>query len=113
VSAAGVLRGRLLCPRPDEARVDEIADGLVRFDEAGRITAVEPAGASSVPESFPGAVLLPGFVDAHVHFPQTRVLGSASGPLLPWLERSVFPEEARSSRRATTRRRWRWSSVTR
>lgn len=99
MSAAGVLRGRLLCPRPDEARVDEIADGLVRFDEAGRITAVEPAGASLVPESFPGAVLLPGFVDAHVHFPQTRVLGSASGPLLPWLERSVFPEEGKFAAR--------------
>ena len=40
-------------------------------------------------------MLLPGFVDTHVHFPQTRVIGSASGPLLQWLERSVFPEEAR------------------
>jgi guanine deaminase len=96
VSAAAVLRGRLLCPRPEEARVDEVADGLVTIDERGRIAAVEVAGADcEVKESFPGAVLLPGFVDSHVHFPQTRVLGSASGPLLPWLERSVFPEEAR------------------
>lgn len=93
---AAVLRGRLLCPRADEARVDEVADGLIRIDADGRIAAVEVVtGACEVPETFPGAVLLPGFVDAHVHFPQTRVLGSASGPLLPWLERSVFPEEAR------------------
>ena len=25
----------------------------------------------------------PGFVDGHIHFPQTRIVGSASGPLLP------------------------------
>ncbi len=90
------LRGRLLCPRADEPRVDVIADGLLEFDEQGTITAVGPAPADcDEPESYPGAALLPGFVDAHVHFPQTRILGSASGPLLPWLERSVFPEEAR------------------
>ena len=90
MNLARVLRGRLLCPRPEVARVDEVADGLVRI-AAGE--AVQ--GACEVAETYPGAVLLPGFVDAHVHFPQTRVLGSASGPLLPWLERSVFPEEAR------------------
>jgi guanine deaminase len=40
-------------------------------------------------------VLAPGFVDTHLHYPQTRVIGSASGPLLEWLEKTVFPEEAR------------------
>ena len=93
---ARVLRGRLLCPRPEEPRVDLLADGLLVIDAAGKIVSVGPAPLDcDEPESYPGAVLLPGFVDAHVHFPQTRILGSASGPLLPWLERSVFPEEAR------------------
>lgn len=97
---ARVLRGRLLCPHADAPRVTRIADGLVEIGDDGRIAAVGPAPADcEVPESFPGAVLLPGFVDAHVHFPQTRVIGSASGPLLPWLERSVFPEEARFAER--------------
>jgi guanine deaminase len=45
-------------------------------------------------------VLLPGFVDAHVHYPQTRIVGRASGPLLPWLATSTFPEEARFADRA-------------
>ena len=77
-----MLRGRMLCPRADEPRVDLIADGLLVIDEAGRITSAGPAPADcEEPESYPGAVLLPGFVDAHVHFPQTRILGSASGPL--------------------------------
>lgn len=89
------LRGRLLCPRPDGG-VSELLDGLVEIDPAGRITAVGPAPADcAVPVTRPGAVWCPGFVDTHIHFPQTRVLGSASGPLLDWLDRTVFPEEAR------------------
>ncbi|KNX36024.1 guanine deaminase [Luteipulveratus halotolerans] len=40
-------------------------------------------------------VLLPGFVDTHVHFPQVRVIGSLGMPLLDWLEHVALPEEAR------------------
>lgn len=42
-----------------------------------------------------GGVLLPGFVDTHVHFPQVRVLGGLGLPLLEWLDRIALPEEAR------------------
>jgi len=38
-------------------------------------------------------IIVPGFIDAHVHFPQTRVLGAYGNALLEWLEMSVFPEE--------------------
>jgi guanine deaminase len=90
------LRGRALCPRAGEARFDLLEDVLIEIDAAGRIRAAGPAPRECpVPETHSGAVLVPGFVDTHIHFPQTRVLGSASGPLLEWLERSVFPEEAR------------------
>jgi guanine deaminase len=96
-----LLRGRALCPRAHEPRFDEVADALIEIDPEGRISAVAPAPPDCrVPETHPGAVLLPGFVDTHIHFPQTRMIGSASGPLLEWLERSVFPEEARFARRA-------------
>jgi guanine deaminase len=40
-------------------------------------------------------LLLPGFVDAHVHFPQVRVMGGLGMTLLDWLERNTLPEEAR------------------
>lgn len=40
-------------------------------------------------------LVLPGFVDTHVHFPQVRMIGSLGMPLLEWLERSALPEEAR------------------
>jgi guanine deaminase len=94
------LRGRLLAPRADEPRFDLLPDALVDVDAAGRIREVIPAPAGcAIPETHPGAVILPGFVDTHIHFPQTRVIGSASGPLLEWLQRSVFPEEARFAER--------------
>ncbi len=72
------------------------ADVVIEIDARGHIAAVTPAGPDcAIAETWPGAVILPGFVDAHVHYPQTRIIGSASGPLLPWLAASVFPEESR------------------
>jgi len=46
-------------------------------------------------EHFPGRVIAPGFVDLHVHYPQTNVIGSPAEGLLPWLENYTFPEEKR------------------
>jgi guanine deaminase len=40
-------------------------------------------------------LVLPGFVDTHVHYPQVRMIGALGMPLLDWLERSALPEEAR------------------
>jgi guanine deaminase len=91
----------VLCPRADEPRFDELADAAIELDAEGRILSVGHAAPDCpLPETHPGAVLLPGFVDTHVHFPQLRVMGSASGPLLEWLQRSIFPEEARFAERA-------------
>ncbi|MCX4246726.1 guanine deaminase [Paraliomyxa miuraensis] len=91
-----IVRGRVLTPAPYERKLVEWPDALVEVDADGRITAVSEAPADCpVPPTWPGAVIVPGLVDTHLHFPQTRILGSASGPLLPWLETSVFPEEAR------------------
>jgi guanine deaminase len=40
-------------------------------------------------------ILLPGFVDCHVHYPQIGVIGSMGLELLDWLESRCLPEEAR------------------
>lgn len=37
--------------------------------------------------------ILPGFVDAHIHFPQYRMLASHGANLLDWLTKFTFPEE--------------------
>jgi len=85
----------VLAPDPDHRRITLWPDAVIEIDEAGRISALTAAPADcELSETWPGAVVLPSFVDCHLHYPQTRILGSASGPLLPWLERSVFPEEA-------------------
>jgi guanine deaminase len=88
-------RARVLTPR-DEDRYELLEDAFVALDGA-RIAAVRPYGGEAVDEDLRADVLVPGFVDAHVHFPQTRIVGRATGPLLDWLERSTFPEEARFS----------------
>jgi guanine deaminase len=40
-------------------------------------------------------LVLPGFIDTHVHYPQMRCIGALGMPLLEWLERCALPEEAR------------------
>lgn len=42
-----------------------------------------------------GQLIAPGFIDLHVHYPQTDVIGSPADGLLPWLEHYTFPHEAR------------------
>ena len=46
-------------------------------------------------EHLPGAIIAPGFVDLHIHFPQVDVIGSPAAGLLPWLENYTFPHESR------------------
>ena len=40
-------------------------------------------------------MLVPGFIDTHVHFPQIRAIGGLGMPLLDWLERCALPEESK------------------
>jgi guanine deaminase len=42
----------------------------------------------------PGRLIVPGFVDAHVHYPQTDRIAAHGVQLLEWLERHIFPAEA-------------------
>ena len=48
-------------------------------------------------EHLPGRIIAPGFIDLHIHFPQTDVIGSPAAGLLPWLETYTFPHESRFS----------------
>ena len=70
-----------------------IEDGLIRA--AGPEDAVRAAhpGAPVTPHG--DALIVPGFVDAHAHYPQTGIVASWGERLTRWLERYTFPEEAR------------------
>jgi len=46
-------------------------------------------------EHLPGRIIAPGFVDLHIHYPQTDVIGAPAEGLLPWLENYTFPHESR------------------
>jgi guanine deaminase len=95
------IRGSILRPHADSTRFDFMSDAIMTLDHMGVIASLELAVTEcDIPETMPGCVWMPGFVDTHIHFPQTRVIGSASGPLLQWLETSIFPEEARFKTRA-------------
>lgn len=56
-------------------------------DVLGRL----PAGTQVVDRC--GKLLLPGFVDCHIHYPQTDVIASYGEQLLEWLEKYTYPAE--------------------
>src|SRR5437763_902627 len=88
-------------------------DGSARYEEDGLLVVGPDAGGGKViraagsyaalapnypgvsVQQLPGRILAPGFIDLHVHFPQTDVIGSPAEGLLPWLENYTFPHEAR------------------
>jgi guanine deaminase len=76
------------------------------IDEAGRIEAVqrEDPGEGWQRERRPGRLLLPGFIDTHVHSPQIAVLGSWGSELLDWLATHTFPAETAWRDEAVARR---------
>ncbi|RJF96747.1 guanine deaminase [Noviherbaspirillum cavernae] len=42
-----------------------------------------------------GKIILPGFIDTHIHYPQTDIIASPAPGLLSWLETYTFPAEHR------------------
>ena len=78
------------------------ADG--RIDAVGSFDEVRRAHPDAEVRDERDAILLPGFVDTHVHFPQLAIMGSMGLGLLDWLERYALPEEARMADPAHARR---------
>ncbi len=95
------LRGDLLDFTARPARADPDSTAL-RFRpdhwlliDAGRIVGAqpEPPGEGWARIDHAGRLILPGFVDTHVHSPQLDVIGSYGSQLLDWLESYTFPAE--------------------
>ncbi|PZU61054.1 MAG: guanine deaminase [Sphingobium sp.] len=53
-----------------------------------------------VPVEHLDGLLVPGFVDTHIHYPQTDSIAAHGAQLLEWLERHIFPAEAAFADRA-------------
>lgn len=76
-------------------------DALIILRE-GKISAVGDYAATRhlLPEgapvaTYPDALILPGFIDTHVHYPQTGIIGAYGSQLLDWLDTYTFPAEQR------------------
>ena len=68
-------------------------DGFIAW--SGEFAALPEEYASTERIDHGEAVILAGFVDAHLHFPQYRMIAAYGKDLLDWLERYTFPEEKR------------------
>ncbi|MCE1229784.1 MAG: guanine deaminase [Firmicutes bacterium] len=92
----------------EEEACAHVADGLLVVDGQGRVVSAGPwsQGAAEGLEvvDWRGCLLVPGFVDTHIHYPQTAILAAYSGQVLEWLEQSAFPEEERFAEEAYARR---------
>lgn len=71
------------------------ANGRKVVRAVGAYDALAPNYPGVAIEHFPGRILAPGFIDLHIHFPQTDVIGSPAEGLLPWLDNYTFPHESR------------------
>jgi guanine deaminase len=103
VSATRLLRGRLLsfseAPRVSGERARRyIEDGALAIEsgkivDIGRFADVSARTPGAAIEDHSGELILPGFIDTHIHYPQTRVIGSYGAQLLEWLQKYTFVEE--------------------
>ncbi|MEO1308608.1 MAG: amidohydrolase family protein, partial [Pseudomonadota bacterium] len=89
-----------LTPPEEAVRYDRRGAVLIQGD---RIAAV--GSADDLRRDLPGqkvvdygeGLILPGFVDAHTHYPQTAIIASWGKRLIDWLNTFTFPEEMRFS----------------
>jgi guanine deaminase len=101
---ARIIRGRILSFSDDPAAGGPSAhwlinDGAVlvargRIEAVGRARDILPdAPSGALIDDHAGSFVMPGFIDAHVHYSQTQVIGSYGAQLLDWLRNYTFVEE--------------------
>ena len=74
-------------------------DGVLIIDdgnvvEAGNAnTLLKQLPAETLVTDYSGKLIVPGFIDCHVHFPQLDIIGSFGAQLLDWLNQYAYPAE--------------------
>jgi len=86
----------------DDTSYDYFPDGILVIDKGGRVLKVGPAdqllptlSADVRMTHYPHSLILPGFIDTHVHYAQTGMIASYGEQLLEWLNKYTFPTEAK------------------
>jgi guanine deaminase len=103
-ATARVVRGRVLTFTGNPAEIGSRAYSLIdngavlvvggmieAVGEAGDVLACAPKDA--LVDDHAGCLITAGFIDAHVHYSQTQVIGSYGAQLLDWLANYTFVEE--------------------
>ena len=87
----------------ESAAVEHIEDGLLLLED-GVVADVGAAehllprlSEDTVVEDYRDKIIVPGFIDCHVHFSQLELIASYGEQLLDWLNRYAYPEEMRFS----------------
>ena len=72
-----------------------VVDGghVIEAGDAARLMSELPA--DTPVQDYSGHLIVPGFIDCHVHFPQLDIIGSYGAQLLDWLNQYAFPAEAK------------------
>ena len=105
--------GHIISPTGPDS-FDDFPQGALIVDQKGVIVAAGPwselktSHAQNRVVDYGQKLLLPGFVDLHVHLAQIAQAGRAGDTLLGWLTKYIFPEETKFSQRDHATRLANW-----
>ncbi|MHA2708205.1 guanine deaminase [Vibrio owensii] len=104
VADVTAIRSSLLHFINDPAKVEHLPDAYQYFEdgllviEDGHIKAIKAFSESDTTQyqeivDHRGKLIVPGFIDTHIHYPQTQMIAAYGEQLLEWLETYTFPTE--------------------
>ena len=107
------IRGRFLDIQNTVSKASDI-DQAVRYIEDGLLISHEgkiswfgtweegqsQLNADMNVQHYPDQLIVPGFIDTHIHFPQTEMIGAYGEQLLEWLNTYTFPTEIQFENKA-------------
>ncbi|HEY9792063.1 MAG TPA: guanine deaminase [Candidatus Obscuribacterales bacterium] len=108
-----VYCGHILSPKTFD-QYDEYIEGALVVNEQGILVDVGPRSPilskhkAHETIDFGKCLLLPGFVDLHVHLVQIAQTGRSGDTLLGWLDKYIFPEEMRFKEKPHAQKLARW-----
>lgn len=105
-------RGEILHYLDDPKQHDDQAwqyfeDGLLLVDDGHVLTCGDASGLlgkidqATVVHEHNNALIVPGFVDTHIHYPQCEIIAAYGSQLIDWLNNYTFPAEAKFKDRVT------------
>ncbi len=85
-----------------DAIVAMAAGKITHFGPASRVQAQLPPG-TEIKEYGKDNIIMAGFIDSHVHYPQTQIIGAYGEQLIDWLNKYTFVAEQKFADKAHSR----------